>query len=325
MINRRRAWHPRVASVLVVLSLSAAACGSDDATADDDIAGDADVVLDAVDQTDQLESVTPADESVDELSASDEIVEPAEASEVADRPEVTAIAADATWQWQLQGEINTSYDVDVYDIDLFDAPQSIIDALHADGRTVICYYSAGSFEEWRDDAVTYPAEALGEPLDGWEGERWIDTRSDVVRAIIEARHDLAVAKRCDGVEPDNVTAFQNESGFELTADDQLDFNRFLATSAHERGLLIALKNDLAQISELVEDFDFAVNEECAEFDECDAYGPFVDAGKAVLSAEYADRFVNNPDDACAIASTFGLSMLILPLELDDGFRIACAP
>lgn len=318
MINPKSRSYLRVASVLVAMSLLVAACGDDDdGNADDDT----DVVLDTVDQTDTLESVPPADE----LTASDEIADPAEATEIADRPEPALIAPDATWQWQLQGDINTSYDVDVYDIDLFDAPQTVIDALHADGRTVICYYSAGSFEEWRGDAERYPAEALGESLDGWEGERWIDTRNDAVRAIIETRHDLASEKRCDGVEPDNVTAFQNNSGFDLNADDQLDFNRFLATSAHERGLLIALKNDLSQIPELVADFDFAVNEECAEFDECDAYGPFVDAGKAVLNAEYADRLVNNPDEGCSIASTFGLSMLILPLDLDDTFRIACAP
>ena len=36
-----------------------------------------------------------------------------------------------TWQLQLQGTINTSYNVAVYDIDLFDAPQATINALKA--------------------------------------------------------------------------------------------------------------------------------------------------------------------------------------------------
>jgi len=31
-----------------------------------------------------------------------------------------------TWQWQLSGMVNTSYDVTVYDIDLFDSPESLI-------------------------------------------------------------------------------------------------------------------------------------------------------------------------------------------------------
>ncbi len=294
MLAAARCSRRSAAALLAVLPL-VGACGADD--------NDSDVAEDPL----------------------DEIVELEEASELADRPAAATIAANATWQWQLQGDINTSYDVDVYDIDLFDAPQSVIDGLQADGRIVVCYYSAGSYEDWRDDATAYPASALGEPLDGWEGERWIDTRDREVRSIIDTRHDLAVEKRCDAVEPDNVTAFQNDSGFDLTADDQLDFNRFLAASAHERGLLIALKNDLSQIPQLVDDFDFAVNEECAEFDECEAYAPFVEAGKAVLNAEYAESFVADPDGACAIASTFGLSMLILPLDLDDTFRIACDP
>lgn len=53
-----------------------------------------------------------------------------------------------TWQWQLQGRIDTSFDVDMYDIDLFDTPASTIRQLQRDGRTVICYFSAGSYEDW---------------------------------------------------------------------------------------------------------------------------------------------------------------------------------
>ena len=101
-------------------------------------------------------------------------------TEVAQRPALASIVGDASWQWQLQGDINTAYDVDVYDIDLFDASQDVIDQLRADGRTVICYFSAGSFEQWRDDADAFPAAAIGNTLDGWEDERWVDTRDATV-------------------------------------------------------------------------------------------------------------------------------------------------
>ena len=36
-------------------------------------------------------------------------------------------APSSTWQWQLQGEANTSYDVEVYDIDLFDSDRALIE------------------------------------------------------------------------------------------------------------------------------------------------------------------------------------------------------
>jgi len=239
---------------------------------------------------------------------------------------------DATWQWQIQpdanGDINTSYDVDVYDIDLFDAPQSVIDALHADGRRVICYFSAGSFEDFRDDADQFMAAELGNTLDGFADERWLDIRSDNVRRIMRERLDLAMSKDCDAVEPDNVTAFNNDTGFDLTASDQLDFNRFLADEAHARGLGVGLKNDLEQIPELVADFDFAVNEQCHEFDECDVYAPFIAAGKPVFSAEYADQFVTDAaarDAMCQSSRDLGLQTLVLPLDLDDSLRFSCAP
>jgi len=236
-----------------------------------------------------------------------------------------------TWQWQLQpgggGTLNTSYDVDVYDIDLFDAPQSVIDQLHAAGRKVVCYFSAGSYEAFRDDAGEFAAADLGNTLEGFADERWVDIRSTNVRSLMAGRLELAVTKQCDGVEPDNVDGYQNNPGFALTAGDQLEFNRFLAAAAHDRGLAVGLKNDLDQIPDLVGDFDFAVNEQCHEFDECDQVQPFIDAGKPVFNAEYEASFVNDTGGAraamCAASLAQGLRSLVLPLDLDDSFRHSC--
>ncbi|GAL06248.1 endo alpha-1,4 polygalactosaminidase precusor precursor [Photobacterium aphoticum] len=68
---------------------------------------------------------------------------------------------------------------------------------------------------------------------------------------------MAVQKGCDGVEPDNVDGYKNNTGFDLTADDQLTFNRLLANEAHARNLSIGLKNNVEQVPELVTYFDFA--------------------------------------------------------------------
>jgi hypothetical protein len=235
-----------------------------------------------------------------------------------------------TWQWQLQpnadGDINTSYDVDIYDVDLFDVPTSIIQELQGAGRRVICYFSAGSFEDFREDSGEFLPSELGSTLEGFADERWIDIRSTNVHRIMRERLDLAVSRGCDGVEPDNVTGFENDTGFNLTATDQLAFNRFLANAAHERGLSVALKNDLEQIEDLVDYFDFAVNEECFEFEECDVYATFATAGKPVLNAEYASAFVNNAAaraDLCNDARGRNIRTLVLPLDLDDSFRFSC--
>ena len=39
-------------------------------------------------------------------------------------------------------------------------------------------------------------------------------------------------------------------------------------------------------SELIDDFDFAINEECAGYDECKLLKPFAAAGKPVFHVEY---------------------------------------
>ena len=232
-----------------------------------------------------------------------------------------------TWQWQLAGTVNTSYAVAVYDIDLFDTPAATVAALHAAGRRVVCYFSAGSAEDFRSDYTRFAAADLGKPLDGWPGERWVDVRSANVRAIMTARLDLAASKGCDGVEPDNVDGYTNSSGFAFGPSDQLAYNRFLAEEAHRRGLAVGLKNDVDQVAALAPDFDFAVNEQCHEYDECGGYAAFTATGKPVFNAEYADRYRTNAggarDRLCTAAASERFATLVLPLALDDSFRFGC--
>ncbi len=232
----------------------------------------------------------------------------------------------STWQWQLTGTLNTSYDVAVYDIDLFDTLEATIASLQAQGRAVICYFSAGSSENWRPDFDQFQSTDMGNNLDGWPGERWLDVRSTNVRSIMADRLDLASQKGCDGVEPDNVDGYDNNSGFDFSAQDQLAYNRWLANQAHARGLAVGLKNDLDQVAALVGSFDFSVNEECHDYTECDLLQPFLDAGKPVFNAEYADNLSAAQSRAttlCPTALSENLRTLILPWDLDDSFRVSC--
>jgi len=225
-----------------------------------------------------------------------------------------------TWQWQLSGSIDISLAVAMYDIDLFDASDAALAALHAKGIRIVCYFSAGSHEDWRPDAAAFPAAAIGSALDGWPGERWLDIRSPAVRTQIAARLQRAKDRGCDAVEPDNVDGFANTSGFPLTAADQLEFNRFLAHEAHARGLSVGLKNDLDQVGALVADFDWALDEQCAQFDECDQLAPFIQANKAVFHVEYGtDALVTT---VCPDANARNFDTLIKKLEL-DAWRVPC--
>jgi len=231
-----------------------------------------------------------------------------------------------TWQWQLFGEPDLSLDVDIYDLDLFDISDAVIEQVHDEGRMLLCYFSAGSWEDWRDDAGDFDERALGSNLAGWEGERWLDVRAQTVIDVMSARLDLAADRGCDGVEPDNVDGYANNNGFGLTEDDQLAFDRWLGNAARSRGLAVALKNDGGQVDELVDYFDLVVNEECHEFDECADWSPFVDDGKPVLNAEYPgaeDDADEAAPEVCADAADIGFRTLLLPLDLDGSWRVAC--
>jgi hypothetical protein len=222
-----------------------------------------------------------------------------------------------TWQWQLTDlPVDQSYDVDMYDIDIFDNDASVVASLHAQGRKVIGYFSAGSWEDWRPDADQFPPEVLGND-NGWPGEKWLDIRRlDILGPIMEARMDLAVQKGFDGVEPDNVDGYSNKTGFPLTYQDQLDYNIFLANAAHERGLSVALKNDIEQIVDLEPHFDWALNEQCFQYRECDwpngGLLNFINAGKAVMNVEYKLR----TSKFCPQANAWNFNSMKKNLDLD---------
>lgn len=40
-------------------------------------------------------------------------------------------------------------------------------------------FSAGTKEDWREDADDFPEVALGEPLGDWQGEVWVDINNEV--------------------------------------------------------------------------------------------------------------------------------------------------
>jgi len=236
------------------------------------------------------------------------------------------VVSNTTWQWQLNGKLNTSYDIDLYDIDLFDTNQSTIDDLHSHGKKIICYFSAGSYENWRSDASVFPDEVKGNDLDNWAGEKWLDiSKIDLLKPIMIDRLNLAKSKKCDGVEPDNVDGYTNNTGFNLTFDDQLQYNIFLAKTAHTLGLSIGLKNDINQIEQLEPYFDFAVNEQCNQYNECDKYTTFSNHNKAILNAEYNDKYLDddNMTKLCNYTNNLKFSTLILPIDLNDTFRYDC--
>ncbi|MGF1428798.1 endo alpha-1,4 polygalactosaminidase [Kitasatospora sp. LaBMicrA B282] len=222
------------------------------------------------------------------------------------------------WQWQLTTPVDQSVDVPVYDIDGFENDASVVAALHAKGRKVICYVNAGAWETFRPDAGAFPNAVLGSG-DGWKGEKWFDVRQlGVLEPLIAKRFDMCKEKGFDAVEPDLLDAYQNHTGFPITADDQLAYNKMIAQLAHQRGLGVALKNDADQVAQLVDYFDFSVDEQCAEFQECDELTPFIKQGKAVLHVEY-----NVPNDQyCAQSAQLDLSSMEKHLNL-DAWREPC--
>ncbi|WVN90647.1 uncharacterized protein L203_105889 [Cryptococcus depauperatus CBS 7841] len=214
-------------------------------------------------------------------------------------------------------------DVKVYDLDLFDNDASTFAKLKADGIRLICYFSAGSYEDWRSDKKEFLDTDIGAPLDGWPGENWLKTSSSNVRRIMSSRIQLAATKGCDAIDADNIDGYNNDNGLGLTEDDAVDFVRFLAGEALSHNMSFGLKNAIEIAPKVLDVTAFAVNEQCVEHSECDDLSVFLRANKAVLHIEYPREPVDTRSiaDSCPHldtgANSHGLSTVLKRMSLDN--------
>jgi len=149
----------------------------------------------------------------------------------------------APFQIILTGAVDTASKlapdfVNIFDIDMFNTPKSTIVELQKQDKKVICYFSAGSSEDWRDDYTRIKKEDMGKAVSKndagtsfWEGEKWLniknanptDTKNlPNVWQLMRDRIRFAAEQGCDAIDPDNVGKFcrSSEMETEILTDDR---------------------------------------------------------------------------------------------------------
>ena len=245
----------------------------------------------------------------------------------------TATPNPPSWQIVLNGKEGAAIDMsrDVYDFDLFDN-QAAIKAVKAANSTkkVMCYFSAGTWESWRCDSSCFPKSDLGGIMCDWPGERWVKPGSQTIRDIMLKRLDLAKSVGCDGVDPDNIDAFDNEdeNTLGLTRDDAISYINFLADAAHARGMSCGLKNSADIAEDTISKVDYQVNEECVAQKNCGDFQVYIKNNKPVFNIEYPYSggeasskawTTSEMTSRCttAASSAKGFSVLLKNLSLND--------
>ncbi|MFL6118252.1 endo alpha-1,4 polygalactosaminidase [Actinophytocola sp.] len=193
--------------------------------------------------------------------------------------------AHAKFDYQIGGAYTPPSGVRVVSRDHGDQP--------AAGLYNICYVNAfqaqpGAESEWGDLLLR---DASGQIVydEDW-GEAILDIRTAAKRERIAAKVDGWIdgcaAKGFQAVEPDNYDSYTRAPDNLLTASQAQAFIRLLSGHAHGAGLAIAQKNTAELAGNRVTNgLDFAIAEECADWDEC---GDYVDAfGDHVIVIEYS--------------------------------------
>jgi hypothetical protein len=228
----------------------------------------------------------------------------------------------------------------VYDIDGFDntgtdngdessslssSGSPVVKELHKLGDHVSCYIDVGTAENWRPDYSEFPAAVLGRD-NGWPGERWLDIAPgpylSAVQRIMTARFRMCADNGFDAVEPDNIDGAENETGFAITIPEQIAYDKWVATTVHALGMSVAQKNFEDQSTSLEPYFDFSIEEQCFQYDDCSDLAPYTKAGKAVFEAEYQGQG-SAPAAFCPGANALGFNSVEFDLDLDAKVRVPC--
>lgn len=211
-------------------------------------------------------------------------------------PPVVVPPAPSWWQpgsthslqfWNQQsGVVGLHSGINVYETDWTTTTPVQVAAFHVSDAKAICQVNAGAFDPGRPDASQFPAAALGNPaFPAPPGFQWLDVRNTTIRGIIAARIQTCKQKGFDAADFTYVNGYANPSGFPLTAADQLNYNRWLATTAHSLGLAAGLNEDRAQIAALEPAFDFGAAIDAQFLGQAGDFATFVNANKAVFDTE----------------------------------------
>lgn len=180
----------------------------------------------------------------------------------------------------------------------------------AEGAYSICYVNAFQTQpedpdvDRPDETSAWPSELVLSALaddPNWSGEYLIDISTPDLRADaadwVADMVNVCADKGFDAVEFDNLdswTRFSDEPSVPALVtfdrDDAVDFATLITAHAHSLGMAVAQKNTI----ELIEDggaeqvgFDFAITEECGQFDECQGYAAAYE--DRVMDIEYTDE------------------------------------
>ncbi len=204
--------------------------------------------------------------------------------------------AGAQLDYQLGGAYDPLEGVGVVVRDVSDPP--------ADGIYSVCYLNGfqtqpGESAPWLSDGLVLLVDGMPLADPDWPDEFLLDTstadhRVAIAERIGEGLQECAT-KGYDAVELDNLDSYTRSEG-RLTLADTIDLARMLVERTHELGMLVGQKN-AAQESGTFKDlgFDFAVAEQCIEFEECADYADVY--GEAVLDIEYPEE--SGAEDPCS--------------------------
>jgi hypothetical protein len=225
-----------------------------------------------------------------------------------------------TFDWCLDDLKNSdTFTAEVVDVDAFTTTAQQVAALHAQGKKVIAYVSAGTIEDDRPDINLLPKEVIGKVYPEWPKERWLDIRQlEKLRPWLNSRINMIANKGFDAIEPDNLDGYNSGTGFNMSVNDTKLFCDFIIKLAHDKGLGIGQKNVPELSAEYSKKFDWILTEDAFNQGWENDVKAYVAQDKPVFAVEYTDKTSESTftSHVCPLAQSLKYSAILKNRDLD---------
>eukprot|EP01134_Creolimax_fragrantissima_P003416 CFRG3416T1 len=216
-------------------------------------------------------------------------------------------------------------------VNVEDATEFTVKQLKGTGYTVGCYMSAGTIFPASINAadLTGKVKALHVDKESGSQEQWLDISlwNDDLKGYMTTRIEQAAADGCDAILFDKLECWEsncadNEIQKSNMAMHQLQYSKWLASTAHQFDMAAGLGGNINQATELVSVFDFAVSTKCMAEGNCGILRSFIQQNKAVFGTEAGVKTKEDAIALCKSALDLGMAWLYTTPNTGDSW-VAC--
>ena len=235
------------------------------------------------------------------------------------------ITPDDTFYIQLKDDIKNTK-ASIYIIDGFNYSKDDISKLKKAKKLVMCYFSGGILHSDDKDVDSYDEDVKGKTVSLYDDSRYLDIRANQVLNNMKKRVDFAKSKGCDGVVFADMQNYEEDTGFNISSQNQIDYNSELAKYLEDESMYRGIRGDENQSKDMWFRYGFIVVDNAYERNITDKLDYYYNNKKAIFNIETDIKYLTDKEEfkkLCDFSRKNHIKSVVLSKSLDGSIIKSC--